>query len=162
MTGLHVAQVNVARLAAPLDSPQLADFVANLEPINAIADASDGFVWRLQTEAGDATSLRFMDDDWLIVNMSVWESLDALRTYVYRSAHADVLRRRQEWFVKMIEGHVALWWIEAGTLPSLGDAEERLLRLRVDGPTPHAFTLKESYPAGAEFDDPARGPLPTR
>ena len=151
MRGLHLAQVNVARLAAPLDSPQLADFVANLEPINAIADASDGFVWRLQTETGDATSLRFMDDDWLIVNMSVWASLEALRTYVYRSAHADVLRRRQEWFVKMIEGHVALWWIEAGTLPSLGDAEERLLRLRVDGPTPHAFTLKESYPAGAEI-----------
>jgi Domain of unknown function (DUF3291) len=146
MTGFHLAQVNVARLSAPLDSPRLADFVANLEPINAIADASEGFVWRLQTEAGDATALRFMDDDWLIVNMSVWESLEALRSYVYRSRHADVLRRRQEWFGRMIEAHVALWWIEAGTLPTLDDAQERLLRLRADGPTPDAFTLREPYP----------------
>lgn len=146
MTGFHLAQVNVARLAAPLDSPQLADFVANLEPINAIADASPGFVWRLQTEAGDATALRVFDDDWLIVNMSVWESLEALRTYVYRSPHADVLRRRQEWFDKMVEANVALWWIEAGTLPTLRDAEERLLRLRAEGPTSDAFTLKVPYP----------------
>jgi Domain of unknown function (DUF3291) len=146
MTDTHLAQVNVARLSAPLDSPQLADFVANLEPINAVADASEGFVWRLQTEAGDATALRFMDDDWLIVNMSVWESLEALRSYVYRSRHADVLRRRQEWFDRMGEAHVALWWIEAGTLPTLDDARERLLRLRADGPTPDAFTLKEPYP----------------
>ncbi len=146
MTEFHLAQVNVARLSAPLDSPQLADFVANLGPINAVADASDGFVWRLQTEAGDATALRFMDDDWLIVNMSVWKSLEALRSYVYRSRHADVLRRRQEWFDRMVEAHVALWWIEAGTLPTLDDAHERLMRLRADGPTPDAFTLKEPYP----------------
>jgi hypothetical protein len=91
---LHLAQVNIARLAAPLDSPQLADFVANLEPVNAIADAVRAS-WRLQTETGDATALRIFDDDWIIVNMSVWDSLEALRDYVYRSAHADVLRRRQ-------------------------------------------------------------------
>lgn len=153
MTELYLAQVNVARLSAPLDSPQLADFVASLEPINALADASPGFVWRLQTEAGDATALRFMEDDWLIVNMSVWESLEALRGYVYRSAHADVLRRRQEWFDRMVEAHVALWWIEAGTLPTLNDAQERLLTLRAEGPTPYAFTLKEP--------SPLRRPAPT-
>jgi Domain of unknown function (DUF3291) len=152
-TAFHLVQVNVARLAAPLDSPQLADFIANLEPINAIADASDGFVWRLQTEAGDATALRFLDDDWLIVNMSVWTSLEALRNYVYLSPHADVLRRRHEWFDAMAEAHVALWWIEAGMLPTLVDAEERLLTLRAEGPTPHAFTLKEPYPS--------RRPAPT-
>jgi hypothetical protein len=146
MTGFHLAQVNIARLAAPLDSPQLAAFVANLEPINAIADASDGFVWRLQTEAGDATALRIFDDDWLIVNMSVWESLEALRNYVYRSSHADVLRRRHEWFETMGEAHLALWWIETGIIPTVSDAQERLLRLRAEGPTPHAFTLKEPYP----------------
>jgi hypothetical protein len=146
MTELHLAQVNVARLSAPLDSPQLADFVANLEPINAIADASPGSVWRLQTDAGDATALRFLDDDWLIVNMSVWESLEALQTYVYRSPHADVLRRRQEWFERMVEAHVALWWIEAGTIPTLSDAQERLMTLRAEGPTPYAFTLKQPYP----------------
>ncbi len=144
---LHLAQVNVARLAAPLDSPQLADFVANLEPVNAIADASAGFVWRLQTETGDATALRIFDDDWIIVNMSVWDSLEALRAYVYRSAHADVLRRRLEWFEQMTEAHVALWWIEAGTLPTLDDARERLLKLRADGPTLQEFTLREPYPA---------------
>jgi hypothetical protein len=147
MTEPHLAQVNIARLAAPLDSPQLADFVANLGPINALADRSDGFVWRLQTEEGDATSLRIFDDEWLIVNMSVWESIEALRDYVYRSAHADVLRHRQEWFVKMIEAHVALWWIDAGTLPTVADARERLEMIRTNGPTPHAFSLKEPFPA---------------
>jgi hypothetical protein len=146
MTGSHLAQVNVARLAAPLDSPQLADFVANLEPINAIADASPGFVWRLQTETGDATALRIFDDDWIIVNMSVWESLEALRNYVYRSPHADVLRRRLEWFERMVEAHVALWWIEGGSTPTLSDAQERLSTLRAEGSTPYAFTLKEPYP----------------
>ena len=144
---LHLAQVNVARLAAPLDSPQLADFVANLDAVNAIADASPGFVWRLQTESGDATALRIFDDDWIIVNMSVWGSLEELREYVYRSPHADVLRRRQEWFEQMAEAHVALWWIEGGTLPTLDDARERLMTLRAEGPTQRAFTLKEPYPA---------------
>jgi hypothetical protein len=154
MTGFHLAQVNVARLAAPLDSPQLADFVANLQPINAIADASPGFVWRLQTEAGDATALRILGDDWLIVNMSVWESLEALRYYVYRSPHADVLRRRQEWFQRLLEHHLALWWIEAGTLPTLSEASERLLTLRAEGPTEHAFTLKEPYPLRRQAPTP--------
>ena len=146
MTRSHLAQVNIARLVAPLDSPQLAGFVANLQPINAIADASPGFVWRLQTEKGDATSLRFSDDEWLIVNMSVWESVEALLDYVYRSAHADVLRRRQEWFERMREAFVALWWIDAGTLPTIDDARERLAALRADGPTPFAFTLKQTFP----------------
>ena len=145
MTLFHLAQVNIARLAAPLDSPQLANFVANLQPINAIADASPGFVWRLQTADGDATSLRFAGDEWLIVNMSVWESVDALRNYVYRSAHADVLRRRQEWFERMSEAFVALWWIESGALPTVDDARERLAALRADGPTPYAFTLKQPF-----------------
>lgn len=150
MTGHHLAQVNIARLAAPLDSPQLTDFVANLQPINAIADESAGFVWRLQTEEGDATSLRFSDDEWLIVNMSVWESVDALRDYVYRSAHAGILRRRQEWFDRMREAFVALWWIEAGTLPTIDDARERLAALRADGPTPYAFTLKQPFPISGQ------------
>ena len=155
MTTFHLAQVNIARLVAPIDSPQLVEFVENLEPINALADASPGFVWRLQTDAGDATSLRIFDDEWLIVNLSVWRSLDALRTYVYRTAHADVLRRRLEWFDRPTEAHLAMWWIEAGSIPSLPDAEERLLKLRAEGPSPEVFTLKETYPS------PARE-LPTR
>jgi hypothetical protein len=104
----HLAQVNIARLLAPLDSPQLADFVAGLEPVNAIADASPGFVWRLQTEAGDATSIRPYDDDMILVNMSVWESAEALEAFVFRSRHIEVLRRRREWFERMAEPFVAL------------------------------------------------------
>lgn len=146
MDGSHVAQVNIARLLAPLDSPQLAEFVANLEPINAIADASPGFVWRLQTADGDATSIRVFDDDWLIVNLSVWGSLDALRDYVFRSSHADVLKRRHEWFERMGEAHLALWWIAPGTEPSVADAVKRLLLLRRIGPSADAFTLKEPFP----------------
>jgi hypothetical protein len=147
MTDFHLAQVNIGRLVAPIDTPQLAEFVANLEPVNAVADASPGFVWRLQTEAGDATSLRIFDDDWLIVNMSVWESIEALRDYVYRTAHADVLRRRLEWFDRPTDAHLALWWIEAGSIPTLRDAEERLRKLRSEGPSPDVFTLKETYPS---------------
>jgi Domain of unknown function (DUF3291) len=142
----HLAQVNVARALAPLDTAQMADFVANLVPINALADSTPGFVWRLQTEAGDATALRVLDGEWL-VNLSVWESIEALRAFVYRSAHADVLRRRLEWFERPTEAYMALWWIEAGSIPSLADAEERLLMLRAAGPSPRAFTLKEPVDA---------------
>jgi hypothetical protein len=155
--GSHLAQVNVARSLAPLNSPRLAEFVANLVPINALADASPGFVWRLQTEAGDATALRVLDGEWL-VNLSVWESLESLRAFVYRSAHADVLRRRQEWFERSAEPYLALWWIEAGSIPTLADAEERLLMLRADGPSSRAFRLKESVDAPRAARRPARAP----
>ena len=157
MTEFHLAQVNIARLVAVIDSPQLAKFVANLEPVNAVADASPGFVWRLQTEAGDATSLRVFDDDWLIVNLSVWDSIEALHDYVYRTPHAEVLRRRLEWFERPDEAHLALWWIEAGSIPTLPDAEERLRQLRAEGPSPDVFTLKQTFPAPQAS---ARRPVP--
>jgi hypothetical protein len=146
VSGVHVAQVNVARLLAPLESPQLADFVAWLEPINRIADTSPGFVWRLQTADGDATSLRPFDDDWLLINMSVWESVEALDAYVYRSEHAQVFKRRREWFERLREAHLALWWVPIGHQPSVWEAKERLERLRTDGPSPAAFTLRQRYP----------------
>lgn len=142
MAEYHLAQLNIARLLAPLDSPQLADFVAALEPVNALADGSPGFVWRLQTEDGDATSIRAFDDDMLIVNMSVWESAEALADFVYRSDHRSVLRRRREWFERMDEAYVVLWWVPAGHLPSIEEAKERLARLRNDGSSPHAFTFR--------------------
>src|SRR4029079_9128165 len=109
--GYNLAQVNIALPQAPLDSEQLAGFVERLEPVNALADAATGFVWRLQTEDGDATGIRAFGDDRLIVNMSVWSSLEALRQFVYRSGHADVLRRRKEWFESMPQLISALWWI---------------------------------------------------
>jgi hypothetical protein len=147
--GYHLAQVNIALPQAPLDSEQLADFVEQLEPVNALADAAPGFVWRLQTEDGDATGIRAFGDDRLIVNMSVWDSLEALRQFVYRTGHADVLRRRKEWFVSMAELISALWWIPAGTTPTLAEAEERLEHLRQHGPSPRAFTFKDRFPAPA-------------
>lgn len=137
----HMAQLNVARLAAPLESAQLADFVAALDPINALADGSPGFVWRLQTEAGDATSLRVWDDDRVIVNMSVWESVEALREFVYRGDHVRVMRRRREWFEKMTQAFMVLWWIPAGDVPTVAQATARLAQLEAAGPTPEAFTF---------------------
>jgi hypothetical protein len=137
-----LAQCNIARLLAPLDSPALADFVAALEPVNLLADTAPGFVWRLQTEDGDATAIRIFDDDMAIVNMSVWENIDALGNFVYRSAHRDVMRRRREWFEKPTEAYMVLWWIPAETLPTVSDAQLRFETLRRDGPGPEAFTFR--------------------
>jgi Domain of unknown function (DUF3291) len=145
--GYDLAQVNVARLRAPLDSPDLAGFVAALDPVNALADAAPGFVWRLQTEDGDATAFRAFDDDNLLVNLTVWESIEALAEFVYRSAHVAVMRRRGEWFDRMAEAYLALWWVPAGTVPTVGDAEARLAHLRRHGPTAEAFTLRAPFPA---------------
>ena len=146
----HIAQVNVGILKEPLDSPRLADFVAWLDPINAIADQSRGFVWRLQTDEGNATALRIFADSGasILVNMSVWESIEALVAYVYSSAHVAVLRRRREWFEKLRESHMALWWVAAGHHPSIAEAEDRLGRLREVGPTPYAFTFDRAFAAG--------------
>ena len=144
---LHIAQVNVSLPVEPLDTPRLADFVAALEPVNAVADVAPGFVWRLQTEDGNATAIRVLDDDRLIVNMSVWQSIEALGEFVFRSAHTDVMRRRREWFVPMRESMTALWWIPAGTTPTVADAEERLRHLREHGPTPYAFTFRSPFPS---------------
>ncbi len=146
----HLAQANVARLLAPLDSSQLADFVAALEPINALADRSPGFVWRLQTDEGDATSIRAFDDDMLIVNMSVWESAEALADFTYRSGHLAVMRRRRAWFETMAEAHLVLWWVPAGHVPDVEEAKQRLQLLRRTGPSPDAFTFRTLYPFGED------------
>jgi hypothetical protein len=144
VAGHHLAQVNIAIPLAPLESEQLAEFVANLEPVNARADLAPGFVWRLQDESGDATSFRVFDDATL-VNMSVWESVQALRAFVYTDPeHLAVLRRRKEWFGSM-QVYLALWWIPAGTIPSLQDAEERLRLLEQEGPGPRAFTFRAPF-----------------
>ena len=146
-----LAQVNVGRLRAPLDSPQLADFVAALDPVNATADAAPGFVWRLQTEDGNATAVRAFDWDQagsagVIVNLSVWVSAEALAAFVYSDAHRAVLARRRQWFERMAEAYTALWWIPRGTVPGTADAEDRVRRLRVQGPTAEAFTLRVLFP----------------
>jgi Domain of unknown function (DUF3291) len=147
MTPYHVAQCNIGRVLAPLDSPQLAEFVAALEPVNRMADAGPGFVWRLQTDAGDATAIRAFDDDMLLLNMSVWQTIDALAEFTYRTPHRDVMRRRRQWFERLAAAYLVLWWIPAGTLPTVADARERLERLRRDGPSPEAFTFQSPFPS---------------
>jgi hypothetical protein len=139
-------------LLAPLDSPELTDFVNSLDSINALADQAPGFVWRLQTEDGNATSIRAFE--WaggpgagIITNMSVWESIEALASFVYLSPHREVLRQRRHWFHPVAEATVVLWWVAGGHRPSVTEAEERLLRLRSGGPTPFAFTFREAFPA---------------
>ncbi|TNC83198.1 MAG: DUF3291 domain-containing protein [Oleiphilus sp.] len=146
MSQYHLAQLNIAKLLAPIDSPQLADFVANLDRINTLAEDSDGFVWRLQTDAGDATGIDFFGTD-NIVNLSLWDSVEALHHYVYHSAHIEIMRRKKEWFGKMGEAHMVLWWVPAGHLPSIEEAAERLNILRDQGPGPQAFTFKKMFPA---------------
>ncbi|RZS91029.1 uncharacterized protein DUF3291 [Motilibacter rhizosphaerae] len=143
----HLAQVNIGRTLAPLTSEQLAGFVELLEPVNALADASPGFVWRLQGEAGDATEFKLRGDELLIVNMSVWESLDELGDFVFRTMHAEVMRRRREWFERLREVYTCLWWVPEGHVPTVAEAEERLAELAADGPSPVAFTFQRPFPA---------------
>ncbi len=141
----HLAQLNVARARAEMDDPVMAGFVARLDEINALADHSPGFVWRLQTDDGDATAIRVFPDPLMLVNLSVWESVEALREFTYRSAHTGVMRRRAEWFERMDRPHLVLWWVPAGTVPTLDEAKERLELLRAQGPCPEAFTFRERY-----------------
>ena len=153
--GYVLAQVNIGRLRAPLDSPQLASFMAALDPVNAVADTAPGFVWRLQTEDGNATAVRAFEWDQagsagVILNMSVWESVEALAAFVYSRQHRQVLRRRREWFEQMAEAYLALWWVPRGHVPTPGDAEDRIRHLRAHGPTPHAFTLRVHFPPPGE------------
>jgi hypothetical protein len=140
----HLAQLNIARLNHPLDDPQSAEFVAALEPINAIAESTPGFVWRLKDESGASSSyvpLEGNDDPLLIVNYSVWTDLDSLRHFVLRSGHASYLRRRREWFQPSAEATTVCWWTPAGEIPPLEDAHRRLLHLRAEGPSPRGWPL---------------------
>jgi len=142
----HLAQLNLARLAAPLESPELAPFVAALDPINALAEKSPGYVWRLQTEEGNATSIHVFDDEMIILNMSVWESAEALSEFTYRSDHRHIMARRREFFERPVELYLVLWWIPAGTVPTPQDGVARLELLRRTGPSPEAFTFKSPFP----------------
>lgn len=138
----HLAQVNIGRMRAPLESEVMAGFVARLAEINELADRSPGFVWRLQTESGDASYLRPYDDDRILVNMSVWESVDALKLYVYHSAHAELLRERRQWFEQFAGMYAALWWIPSGHVPSVDEAKQKLAHLEAHGPSQFAFGFK--------------------
>jgi Domain of unknown function (DUF3291) len=144
----HVAQYNVATLVAPLDDPQLNDFRANLKPINELGDRSPGFVWRHQNADGNSTGTRVGDDPLVVINFSVWESIESLFEYTYHSDHVEVFRRRRDWFKDHFGQHyLAMWWVQAGHIPTVAEAEERLAHLKAHGPTPYAFTMKQRFPA---------------
>ncbi len=147
----HLAQINIAQCRAPLDSPLMADFVALLDPINALAEATPGFIWRLKSAAGNATDIPAYPDPLLIVNLSVWTDLDALKAYVFRTHHVDAFRRRKEWFEEREEASTALWWIPAGHIPTVQEGKERLENLVKQGPTQTAFTFRQPFPAPTDF-----------
>jgi len=151
MTTYHIAQINIARMREPLESASNAGFVSRLDEINALADGAPGFVWRLQTPEGNATYLRPFDDEQIIVNMSVWESVEQLKDYVYKTAHAELLRQRREWFEHFTGAYVAMWWVPAGHIPGIDEAKKRLRHLEEHGPSQFAFTFKTIQPPDEGF-----------
>lgn len=145
MSNTHeLAQLNIALMKAPLDSPDMSDFVANLAPVNALAERSPGFVWRLQDEEGDATGIRPFGPE-VLVNLSVWRDVASLTDFVYRSDHVEMLKRRKEWFERMTGMHQVLWWVPKGHRPDVNEAAARLAQLRESGPTPEAFTFRQTF-----------------
>jgi hypothetical protein len=146
----QLAQINIGRLSAPIDDPRIAEFVAQLAPINAVADKAPGFVWRLQSASGNATDVAYNDDPFVIINMSVWESLEALRDYAYKSDHMKVFRDRAKWFAKMDKPHYCLWWIPAGHIPTVAEGRERLEHYQLHGATPYSFWFSEQFPQPAD------------
>ena len=142
---MYLAQLNIAKALYPLESVEMKDFMDNLDPVNAIAESSEGFVWRLQDDSGDATSIHVFDDPNIIINMSVWQSADALKNFMFRTHHRDFMRRKKEWFQVMAEDTYVLWWIEKDSLPTIEQALERLNYLREHGDSPYAFTFKSNF-----------------
>ena len=147
-TRFHLAQINVGRMRGHIDDPVMKGFKDQLAPINAIADATPGFVWRLQTEDGDATAIRpDAGDPLMAMNMSVWESIESLQQYVYKSSHVGPLRDRKQWFEPMEGPILALWWIPAGHIPTVAEGLDRLAHLTQHGPSAHAFTFRAPFPS---------------
>ena len=157
MPAYELAQLNIGIIKGPMDSPLMADFAANLDRINALAERTPGFVWRLQTEEGNATAIRPFENENLLVNMSVWRDVESLNKYVYSSAHVEIMRRRREWFERMDEAFLVLWWVPNGHRPGIDEAIARLEVLRTKGPTAEAFTFRQAFPAPDA--DPAQPPV---
>ena len=142
----HLSQINIARLVAPLDDPKIAEFVSQLEPVNALADKAPGFVWRLQSESGNATDIAYNDDPFVIVNMSVWESVETLREFAYKTNHMTVFRDRAKWFERAAKPGYCLWWIPLGHIPTVAEGRERLEHYQLHGATRHSFWFSEQFP----------------
>ena len=141
----HLAQINVGRFHFPAEDPRNADFMDNLDGINALAEASPGFIWRLKDDSGNATSIRAFDDPHILVNMSVWDTLESLQLFAYRSEHVKFFRRRSEWFTDFGGPSMALWWVKAGHLPPPAEGRAMLEHITMHGSTPTAFTFREKF-----------------
>jgi hypothetical protein len=155
MSEWHIAQLNVATALYPLDDPRIAAFVAALDEVNALAERSPGFVWRLKSDQGNATDIKVTDDPKVIVNMSVWESVEALFDFAYKSAHRLVMARRREWFDRPVGAYQVLWWIPAGSVPAVEEGLARLAHLDAHGATAHAFTFKQKFPPPGSHGEPS-------
>lgn len=145
MPNFHLAQINIAHAIAPMESDVMEGFVSRIDEINALADKADGFVWRLQEEAGNATGIQAYDDPNVVVNISVWQSLDYLKNFVYQTAHRELIKDRGLWFKQNMLSHLALWWIPEGCLPSLEEAKSKLILLDTMGPSADAFTFAKPF-----------------
>jgi hypothetical protein len=143
----HVAQLNVGRARGPMDGPVMVEFMARLDEVNALAERTPGYVWRLKTDAGNATDIKVTDDPLFIVNLTVWRSIDDLFEFTYRSMHRELFKRRFDWFERSTTPTMVLWWQPAGSVPTVEEALARLRRLTDHGPTPEAFTFKQRFPA---------------
>jgi len=141
----QVAQINIAKMLAPLDSPIMANFVANLDVINSLAESSKGFVWRLKDDHNNATSIKIYNDEFLLVNMSVWNDVESLFQFAYHSQHVEIFKMRKEWFAQMAPMHLALWFVPEGHQPLVEEATKRLDYLRTHGETPYAFNFKKRF-----------------
>ena len=142
----HLAQLNIGRLRYAVDDPRVADFMNNLDLINGLAQRSKGFVWRLKDDSNNATNIRPFDDPTILVNMSVWESVEALERFVWQTVHKRFYGRRPEWFEKLDGPHFVMWWVRAGHRPTAIEAKKRLEHLAANGPSDYAFGW-ESVPA---------------
>ena len=152
----HLAQINIARMVAPLGDPRMREFVENLAPVNALAEASPGFVWRWQSESsGNATDLSYDEDPLIIANMSVWESIEALQAFTYKTQHLEFFRKRAQWFEKASKPGYALWWIPAGHVPTIEEGKERLELYRMKGATAEAFWFSQPFAAPVAAEVPA-------
>jgi hypothetical protein len=143
----HLAQINIAKMIAPADSPVMAEFMNNLDHINELAEKSEGFIWRLKDDSNNATSIKVYDDEFIIINLSVWKSVEDLSAFVYQTLHADFLRKRKQWFERMKEQYLALWYVPAGERPTAMEAAGRLDHIRAHGETPYAFGFKKRFTA---------------
>jgi hypothetical protein len=145
VSSYHLAQINIGKVLYPVDDPRMAGFMDNLDKINTLAEATEGFIWRLKTDEGNATSIHAFDDPMLLVNMSVWADIEALYRYAYKSEHGEFFSRRREWFDKIDLPSPVLWWINAGHIPTVEEAIERIHYLAANASSPYAFTFKERY-----------------